>query len=225
MRVQPLSELVEDNQHFPVGPGNSAATERGHGLHQARLFGQLGQRRCAARGGARRGFGRGVQADVDDMPGQSRQDRRLDQRRLAAALRTVQHSRGIAILDILEAGDFQNLTVSGSPPRLRGPGEQVQEETAIFRADQRVPRDHGHGDRVRGWGGRDASAAVAVAPPARSPVWRSDSPCSQSRRSLARSRACTSVCHGRLLRHFKQIRSNSSGIEGSMSLGRRGSDD
>ena len=232
---EPLLELVEDQQHLLTGTEPPPAPQRGQGVDQSESGAQLGARLAKAAQQPGLGLlGRRLDVDRQHLPGQPRQEPRLDQRRLAAA-------RGAVDQPHLEGGvgigrfdpRLPEPQALGQAVSVAGVGEQFEEEIGVVAIerpqalgddlDGRCARVRMHGAGTGGvasWvepcGGKTGPGPFAEGPGATSP-WRN------CRKSSARSRAVLYRSAARLASIRWQIRSSSRGIASSICRGGRSS--
>ena len=143
VRMQPLLELVDDQQHLFARREALPAAEGRQDLHQAELFVQSGQLPAKISQQALLRFAaRCFHVDFDDRRVQPRQQTGLHQRRLAAARGPVDQSHGKRFVDGSVAAsilDFQKRMLSGIPSRSRGPASSSRKKSASLASNERSP--------------------------------------------------------------------------------------
>ena len=236
LRVEPLLELVEDEQHLLPGPQDPSRAARRQGLDQAQLAAAGRDTPSAGPCSSRASVSSGGRLDVDgqDVARQPGQQPRLDQRRLAAARRPVDQPdpEGLVGVGRLDPGLPEPDALGQTVPVPRA-GQQLQEEVGIVLVEGAQPlRDDL--DRVAVGVGSPGtwreSACLLGRPggelPAAGSAHASSPPrcvSRKSRRSSAMSAAVVYRSDARFASALRQIRSSSLGIVSSICRGGRGS--
>ncbi len=142
--VQPLLELIEHDHHFRFGQSALSATEGRHRLFEIEV---LRQRWAAlAQAVQQAGFrlvGRRLDRYGQDVPGQSRQESGLDQRRLAAARRAINQTDtkrlfGIGLLDPL----LPEVNALGESVPVARTRQEFQEKIGVVGIERPQPFGH-----------------------------------------------------------------------------------
>ena len=139
--MEPLLELVQDQQHLPLGWQDATPSQLRQRIDQPQSSGQFGTRLAQAL--EQPGFGLlGGRLDVDreDVLAQPGQQSRLDQRRLAAARGTVDQPdpEGQVGVDLLDPALPEPDALGQSVPVPRS-GEQFQEEVGVVLVEGSQP--------------------------------------------------------------------------------------
>ena len=139
--MEPLLELVEDQEHLPLGRQEAAPAQVGQRIDQPRGSGQF--RTDLAHALEQTGFGllrRRLDVNRQDVPGQPGQETRLDHRRLAATTGPVDqpHAKRLVGIERLDLALPEPEALGQSVP-VAGPGSSSRKKSASCSSNDRSP--------------------------------------------------------------------------------------